>query len=137
MVDNLTPEQRRYCMSRIKGKDTGLEMHVRSELHRRGFRYRKHVRKLPGRPDIVFVSAKVTVFVDGDFWHGYSFPLWEHKVSEFWKKKISKNRERDAQNHQMLRDMGWKVVRLWQHDIETNFEVSINLIISAVREAQK
>ena len=134
MVDNLTPEQRSYCMSRIKGKDTGLEMRVRSELHRQGLRFRKHVKELPGKPDVVFVAAKVAVFIDGDFWHGYRFPSWEHKVSDFWKKKISKNRERDNKNHRKLRNTGWKVVRLWQHDIEKNFEVSINRIISAVRK---
>lgn len=121
-------------MSRIKGKDTGLEMRVRSELHRQGLRFRKHVKELPGKPDVVFVAAKVAVFIDGDFWHGYRFPSWEHKVSDFWKKKISKNRERDNKNHRKLRNTGWKVVRLWQHDIEKNFEVSINRIISAVRK---
>ncbi len=137
MADNLTPEQRRYCMSRIKGKDTGLEVRVRSELHRRGLRFRKHVKDLPGKPDVVFTRAKVAVFIDGDFWHGYRFPSWEHKVSDFWKKKISKNRERDAKSHRMLREMGWKVVRLWQHEIEKDFEASINQVVSTVREQSK
>jgi DNA mismatch endonuclease (patch repair protein) len=133
MADNLTPEQRSYCMSRIKGKDTGLEIRVRSELHKRGFRFRKHVTDLPGKPDIVFSRAKVAVFVDGDFWHGYRFLSWEHKVSDFWKKKISKNRERDAKNQRTLRDMGWKVVRLWQHEIEEDFNLSIHRIVSTVK----
>src|SRR5690606_20173307 len=102
MPDNLTPEQRGYCMYRIKGKDTGLEMRVRSELHTRGFRFHKHVQELPGKPDVVFTKAKVAVFIDGDFWHGYRFPAWEHKVSDFWKQKINKNRERDRRNHRKL-----------------------------------
>jgi len=110
MPDNLSPEQRSYCMSRVKGKDTGLEKLVRSELHKRGLRFRKHVKELPGKPDIVFTRAKVAVFVDGDFWHGYLFPSWEEKVSDFWKKKISKTRERDMNNHQQLRDTGWTVI---------------------------
>lgn len=135
MADNLTPEQRRYCMSRIKGKDTRPEVRVRSELHGRGLRFRKHVKDLPGKPDVVFPRAKVAVFVDGDFWHGYRFSSWEHKVSDFWKKKISKNRERDSRNHQMLREMGWKVVRLWQHELEEDFEASIDRIVSTVRGA--
>lgn len=133
MPDNLTPEQRSYCMSRIKGKDTGLEVRVRSELHKRGLRFRKHLKELPGKPDIVFTKARVVVFIDGDFWHGYRFPSWEHKVSDFWKKKISKNRERDRRNHKKLRQMGWKVIRLWKHDIERDFEGSISRIISTVR----
>lgn len=134
MPDNLTPEQRSYCMSRIKGKDTGLETRVRSELHKRGFRFRKHLKELPGKPDVVFTKAKVAVFIDGDFWHGYRFPAWEHKVSDFWKTKISKNRERDAKNHRRLRDMGWTVIRLWQHDLERDFEGSIGEIVSALKK---
>lgn len=133
MPDNLTPEQRSYCMSRIKGKDTGLEMRVRSELHRRGFRFRKHVKDLPGKPDVVFTKAKVAVFIDGDFWHGYRFPSWEHKVSDFWKQKINKNRERDRKNRKKLKEMGWTVIRLWQHDLERDFQECIEKIVAAVR----
>jgi DNA mismatch endonuclease (patch repair protein) len=136
MPDNLTPEQRSYCMSRIKGKDTGLEMRVRSELHRRGFRFRRHVKELPGKPDVVFTKAKVAVFIDGDFWHGYRFPSWEHKVSDFWKQKINKNRERDRRNHRKLKEMGWTVIRLWQHDLERDFQECIERIIAAVNEAR-
>ena len=133
MPDNLTPEQRSYCMSRIKGKDTGLETRVRSELHKRGFRFRKHVKELPGKPDVVFTKAKVAVFIDGDFWHGYRFPSWEHKVSGFWKNKINKNRERDRRNYKKLKKMGWIVIRLWQHDLERDFQKCIERIIDAYR----
>lgn len=123
MTDNLTPEQRSYCMSRIKGKDTGLEVQVRSALHIHGLRFRKHVKDLPGKPDIVFTKARLAVFIDGDFWHGYRFPSWENKVSDFWKKKISQNIERDARHHRKLRKMGWTVIRLWQHELG-----SVNII---------
>jgi DNA mismatch endonuclease (patch repair protein) len=133
MPDNLTPEQRSFCMSRIKGKDTGLEMRVRSALHRRGLRFRKHVKDLPGKPDVVFRKARVAVFVDGDFWHGYRFPSWEDKVSNFWKKKINKNRERDAANHRKMRQMEWTVIRLWQHELEEDFDACIDRILEAVR----
>jgi len=132
MPDNLTPEQRSYCMSRVKGKDTGLEVRVRSEIHKRGLRFRKHVKGLPGRPDIVFNKARVAVFVDGDFWHRYRFPSWENKVSDFWKKKISGNRKRDARNHRKLRQMGWTVIRLWQHQVRNDFRGSIQRIINTV-----
>lgn len=133
MPDNLTPEQRSFCMSRIKGKDTGLEMRVRSALHRRGLRFRKHVKDLPGKPDVVFRKVRVAVFVDGDFWHGYRFPTWEDKVSDFWKKKINRNRERDAANHRKLRQMEWTVIRLWQHEVEEDFDACIDRILAAVR----
>ena len=82
-------------MSRVKGKDTSLERIVRTELHKRGFRYRKNVSGLPGKPDLVFVKQKVVVFIDGDFWHGYRFPQWKNKLSPFWREKIGKTRERD------------------------------------------
>ncbi len=136
MPDNLTPEQRSYCMSHIKGKDTGPEVRVRSALHKRGLRFHKHVKELPGRPDIVFGKARVAVFVDGDFWHGYRFPSWENKVSDFWKHKISKNRERDARNHRKLREMGWTVIRLWQHEVKKDFETCIERVDLAVRGAE-
>jgi DNA mismatch endonuclease (patch repair protein) len=115
------------------GKDTGLERLVRSELHKRGLRFRKHVKSLPGVPDIVFPTPKVVVFLDGDFWHGYRLPSWEHKVSAFWKKKIAGNRERDAKNRRKLRMMGWTVIRLWQHQVERDLDGCVSNIIEAVR----
>ena len=132
MPDNLSPEQRAYCMSRIKGKDTGLERMVRSELHKRGLRFRKHLKRLPGKPDIVFSSAKVAVFVDGDFWHGYRFPSWRHKVSAFWQRKIEKNRRRDVRNFDALRSRGWMVIRIWEHKTESDFGACVARIADAV-----
>jgi len=78
----------------------------------------------------------VIVFIDGDFWHGYRFPAWEEKVSDFWKNKISKNRERDVRNHRKLRKMGWTVIRMWQHEIERDLDGSIIRIIEAVKGAE-
>ena len=132
MPDNLTPNQRSHCMSRVKNKDTDIEKLVRSELHKRGYRFRKHVKKVPGSPDIVFSKSKVAVFIDGDFWHGYRFPAWEYKVSDFWKKKIRKNRERDQKNFETLRRMGWKIIRLWKHQVKGDIQVCLNKIISAI-----
>lgn len=132
MPDNLTPEQRSRCMSRVKNRDTDLESIIRSRLHAQGFRFYKHVKSLPGTPDIVFPKAKVAVFVDGDFWHGYRFPLWEHKLKEFWRDKIGKNRKRDQKNFRKLRRMGWQVIRIWQHEVKANPESCIIKIIGAV-----
>lgn len=137
MSDNLTPKQRSYCMSRIKGKDTGPEMKVRSALHKKGLRFRKHVNDLPGKPDIVFRKAKVAVFIDGDFWHGYRFPAWEDKVSDFWKKKITGSRKRDVKNHRKLRSKGWKVIRLWQHEVERDFETCIDRIVKSLNRSEE
>ncbi len=128
MADNLTKEQRSYCMSRVKNRDTDLEYHLRSALHRRGFRFRKHVRALPGTPDIVFPATRVAVFVNGDFWHGYRFPAWRDSLSEFWQIKIEKNRRRDRRNYRALRRMGWTVVRVWQHEIRRDLEACLRKI---------
>ena len=120
-------------MSRIKRKDTGLELRVRSELHKRGLRFRKHLKELPGKPDVVFTKARVAVFIDGDSWHGYRFPTWEHKVSDFWKTKISKTQERDMKNDDSLSEMGWTVIRLWQSDLQRDHEASIQRFVHAVK----
>jgi DNA mismatch endonuclease (patch repair protein) len=122
MPDDLTPEQRSYCMSRVKGRDTGMERLVRSELHKKGLRFRKHSGKLPGKPDIVFGHEKVAVFLDGDFWHGYRFPSWRKKIPKFWQKKIGETRLRDRRNFAKLRRIGWVVLRIWEHSIERDIE---------------
>ncbi len=117
-MDNLTADQRSRCMSRVRNRNTDIESAVRSELFRKGWRFRKHVSSLPGSPDLVFVRQRVAVFVDGDFWHGYRFPLWKARLSRFWEEKIEKNRRRDRKNFAKLRRLGWRVVRIWQHEVK-------------------
>jgi DNA mismatch endonuclease (patch repair protein) len=134
--DNLTLEQRSYCMSRVKGKNTGLERLVRSALHKRGYRFQKHPSGLPGKPDIVFPRAKVAVFVDGDFWHGYRFPLWRETMSDFWQRKIAANRDRDRRNFARLRDSGWRVLRVWQHQVKGDLETCVQRIVAAVQSGR-
>ena len=125
MPDNLTKQQRSFAMSQVRSQGTGLEIMVRQRLSDAGLSFRTNVGELPGKPDIVFDDARVAVFVDGDFWHGYRFPKWEKSLSEFWRQKIAKTRERDRKTHRKLRRQGWRVVRLWQHDIERNLDGQI------------
>jgi DNA mismatch endonuclease, patch repair protein len=132
MADNLTRAQRSYCMGRVRNRDTSLETSVRSELHRRGLRFRKHVAALPGRPDLVFPRARLAVFIDGDFWHGYRFPVWRENVSAFWQKKIEVNRIRDRRNFRKLRRMGWTVLRIWQHQSHADLASVIERICALV-----
>ncbi|HUU81946.1 MAG TPA: very short patch repair endonuclease [Phycisphaerae bacterium] len=134
MTDNLTREQRSFCMSRVKGKDTKIEQRVRSALHRRGLRFRKHVATLPGKPDVVFLARRVVVFIDGDFWHGYRFPAWEHTLSRFWRRKIAETRVRDQRNFRCLRRAGWRVIRLWQHQIEEDLNACLDRIHAAMTD---
>ncbi|MCS6305419.1 MAG: very short patch repair endonuclease [Nitrospira sp.] len=136
MPDHLTPEQRSRAMKHVKLKNGSLESLVQCELRVRGLKFRRHVKALPGRPDIVFTSKKVAVFVDGDFWHGWRLPAWEHTLSPFWRDKLRTNRARDRRNFRKLRSYGWKVIRLWQHQIITDLEGSITRIAGTVAPKQ-
>ncbi|MBI2928023.1 MAG: DNA mismatch endonuclease Vsr [Verrucomicrobia bacterium] len=137
MSDHLTPEQRSRAMKRVRLKDGSLEKSVQRELRARGLRFKRHVRALPGRPDIVFAEQKLAVFVDGDFWHGWRLPAWEHKLSPFWRDKLRTNRARDRRNFRRLRTAGWLVVRLWQHDVKRRLVPSIERIVSLVRVCRR
>jgi len=129
-MDRLTPAQRSYLMSRVRTKDNDLERLVRSELYRKGCRFRKNVRVLPGSPDIVLNRDKVAVFIDGDFWHGYRLPAWEKTLQPFWRNKIRRNRQRDRSNFRKLRRRGWRVVRLWEHEIKRDLRDCIRRVTS-------
>lgn len=133
MADQLTPQQRSRLMGKVKGKNTSIEVLLRSELHKRGLRFRKHVKTLAGTPDIVFPSSKTVVFVDGDFWHGYNFDSWKDKLNDFWRAKIERNIERDTMNSALLRESGWLVIQVWQHEIKKNLQETVDMIEHTVR----
>ena len=117
MNDVHTPEVRSFNMSRIKGKNTKPEEMVRKYLFSNGFRYRKNVSNLPGKPDIVLPKYKTCVFVNGCFWHGHEgcrYFVWPKSNEDFWKDKITKNRDRDQRNYTLLEQMGWNVLLVWE-----------------------
>ena|SRR5688572_23940913 len=117
-MDRLTKVQRSGLMSRVRQRGTELERRLRSELRRRGVRYRANV-KLPGTPDIAIASGKIAVFVDGCFWHGCPAHGTMPKTNEeFWRRKIYRNKERDTEVATALRGLGWKPVRVWEHEIK-------------------
>lgn len=139
MADVLTPEQRRLNMSRIRGKNTKPEKLLRSALHLRGLRFRIHRKELPGSPDIVFPREKVAVFVDGCFWHGCPIHSVKPKTNKkFWLEKIEGNCIRDKRNRVALKKLGWKVIRVWEHELKRNAcnaATSIERIIRAERNS--
>src|SRR5436305_12652363 len=106
MADRITVAQRSWNMSRIKGMNTSIEKLVRRSAYCRGLRYRTHVMTLPGRPDMVFPAARLVVFIDGDFWHGWQFPRWSVRLGPFWRSKIERNRARDRKNFAKFRGEG-------------------------------
>lgn len=118
MPDHLTPQQRSRAMKRVKLKNGPLEKRVKMELRAMGLRYRSNNGSLPGSPDVVLPRHRVAIFVDGDFWHGWRLSSWEHKLTDFWRDKLRANRVRDQRNFRRLRRNGWKVMRIWEHQIE-------------------
>ncbi|MYC47086.1 MAG: very short patch repair endonuclease [Chloroflexi bacterium] len=134
MPDHLNPRDRSRLMSRIRSKDTGIEIAVRKTVFKRGLRYRIHAKDLPGKPDLVFRKARVAVFVDGDFWHGWRFSDWQHKLKPYWAKKIEGNKLRDQRNFAELQRRGWLVVRVWGHEVLADVECVADRIEAAVKE---
>lgn len=121
MADVHTPEQRSYNMSRIHGKNTKPEELVRKYLFSQGFRYRKNDVRLPGKPDIVLPKYKTVIFVNGCFWHaheGCKYFVWPKNNADFWKKKIESNVARDNRNYQQLVQQGWKVIVVWECELQ-------------------
>lgn len=132
-MDNLTKEQRRKNMQRIRSEGTLPERMTMQELRRRKIYFASYVAKVVGKPDIVFRRKKVVVFIDSDFWHGHSARCIMPKSNrEYWEKKISRNRERDKEVNLLLKKDGWKIIRIWEYDVKLNFERVIQRIIKAI-----
>lgn len=121
MADRLDKERRSWNMGRIRSKNTKPEMAVRKALHAAGFRFRVHVKDLPGKPDIVLPKWKAVVFIHGCFWHrhngckGASTPKTR---TEWWNNKFERNQENDEKNIQALKNDGWNVVIVWECEIK-------------------
>lgn len=138
MPDTMTREQRHFCMSRIRGKDTRPEMVVRKWLHSKGFRYSLHSRKLPGCPDIVLRRFHTVIFVNGCFWHGHpgcdKFRMPRSNVG-FWEEKIRRNKERDAKEVAELEELGWNVEVVWECELSPKGrEVTLQRLVDTLRQ---
>ena len=125
-----TPE-RSAIMSRIRSKNTKPEKRLRTELWRRGFRYRLHAKNLPGSPDLVFLKHRLAIFIDGEFWHGYNWEQRKAKLKtnrDYWIPKIERNIARDKKNNLLLERAGWTVVRFWSKEIEQDLDKCLSVI---------
>ncbi len=125
MPDVLTPEQRRKNMQHIRSNDTEIEVLLRKALWKKGFRYRKNYKGLPGKPDIVLTKYKIAIFCDGEFFHGKDWEVLRTRLknsnnSGFWIDKISRNIKRDDEINKQLMFMGWTVIRFWGKEIKKN-----------------
>lgn len=132
-MDNLTQLQRKKNMQHIKDKDTKIELVLRKALWERGYRYRKNVKNLPGKPDIILSKYKIAIFCDGEFFHGKDWEALKLRLknsnnSEYWIRKISRNKERDEEINKQLLFQGWTVIRFWGNDIKKDVEGCIRVI---------
>jgi DNA mismatch endonuclease (patch repair protein) len=117
MADFMTRNQRSRAMAAVRGSETEIERTLRTYLHRKGFRFRKNVRELPGCPDIVLPKYGCIIFVHGCFWHHHKNCRRSKLPSthrEFWTAKIATNVERDRNQVRSLRSMGWRVLTIWE-----------------------
>ncbi|MCE1226197.1 MAG: very short patch repair endonuclease [Geobacteraceae bacterium] len=121
-------------MSKIKGRNTKPELLLRKELFKKGFRYRLHDKKLPGKPDIVFRKFKAVVLINGCFWHGHSCSLFRLPKTnhEFWRAKIGSNKVNDAKNVDHLVKDGWKVVIVWECSMRGSNKMATHILIDIV-----
>jgi DNA mismatch endonuclease, patch repair protein len=134
MADVLTQEQRKLNMSSIKGKNTSPELKLRKLIYSKGVRgYRVHP-NIPGKPDVIFTKYKLAIFVDGCFWHKCPVHFKEPDTrKEFWLEKINQNVERDQIVNLKLKEAGWIVLRIWEHQIRENPDVVVTEIIDKLK----
>ena len=136
-MDVLNAEQRHKCMSRIKSKDTSIEVSLRRALWKKGYRYRKNYDELPGKPDIVLTKYKIVIFCDGELFHGKNWEVHKPKLlkgnnPDFWVKKIERNMKRDDENDKKLLFLGWTVIHFWGNDILRNTDQCVRVIEEAI-----
>ena len=132
-MDKLTPEQRRKTMQNIRSSDTKIEVKLRKALWKKGYRYRKNYKLLPGTPDIVLTKYRIAIFCDSEFWHGKDWEVLKPKLlkgknPDFWVRKIERNRERDYENDKKLLFMDWTVIRFWGNEIMKRPEECVRVI---------
>lgn len=123
-------------MKKIRSKNTKAEILLRKVLWGKGCRYRLHAKGITGKPDIIFLSAKIVVFIDGDFWHGYN---WEEKRKKlvsnkaYWIPKIERNMQRDAEVTNSLLQNGWIVIRFWEHEVYQKLNECVIKVLSLLK----
>ena len=138
-MDIWSQEKRSQVMSKIRSKNTKPELLLRSLLHQAGYRFRVYRKDLPGKPDLALAKYRTVIFVHGCFWH-YHDECNEGRVpdtnSKFWREKLSKTVARDKKHQKKLRDMGWKVVVVWECEIEKQTERTLKRVVSQLEKQQ-
>ncbi len=137
MPDVFTKEQRSKVMSHIRGKDNKPETMVRRYLWHHGFRYRKNDKSLPGTPDIVISKYRTAIFINGCFWHhhyGCKYGRYPQSRTEYWVQHIKKNVENDVKNYNLLQQLDYKVIVVWECEIKEDFDHRMKLLIEEITQ---
>ena len=132
MADMISKSRRSWNMSHIRGKDTKIEIRVRHYLFSKGFRYRKNVSDMPGKPDIVLPRYKTIIFINGCFWHrheGCKNCTTPSTNQDFWLHKFETTVQNDLRNRKLLESNGWNVIVLWECEIERNFDQLMEKVV--------
>lgn len=134
MADVVSPQKRSEMMSGIRGKNTQPEYLIRKALYKRGYRYRLHAKKLPGKPDLVLHKYKAVIFIHGCFWHGHDCHLfkWPQSRTDFWRTKINKNRANDDKALDALKSTEWRTLVIWECALKGKERLDLNHILDLV-----
>lgn len=138
MSDSISPEHRSWNMSRIRGKDTKIEVMVRKYLFSKGYRFRKNDKRYPGKPDVVLPKYHTVIFVNGCFWHhheGCKNATIPKTRTDFWKEKLGKNVANDRKHIRLLEEAGWNVITLWECELEKDFEGRMKSVMDDLTSA--
>ncbi|MEC9492170.1 very short patch repair endonuclease [Flexistipes sp.] len=136
-LDKISKEKRSENMKKIKSKNTEPELLARKALWKMGYRYRLHYKELPGNPDIVLTKQKTAIFVHGCFWHRHEGCINASRPksnSEYWENKIKSNLDRDKRNQSLLREMGWRVLVVWECQLKKDIDFNISFLERLLNE---
>lgn len=136
MMDSLSAEKRSWNMSRIRGKDTSIEVKVRKYLFSKGFRFRKNDKRLPGKPDVVLPKYHTVIFIHGCFWHrhpGCKDTTTPKTRTEYWLDKFERNVANDRARYEALEAAGWNVITLWECDINKRFDETMSRVVQELK----
>jgi DNA mismatch endonuclease (patch repair protein) len=133
MPDTYPADVRSRVMARVRGRDTGPEIALRRALYAAGVRgWRCHRKDLPGCPDLAFGRARLAVFVDGGFWHGHPTKWWPGRSGAYWDAKIERNIARDRRVEAELENMDWRVLRLWDFEVEGDLQGAVDRVLEEI-----
>lgn len=138
MVDNVSKEIRTKTMRAVRSSSTSLELQFMKSLWARGFRFRRNVSSLLGKPDIAIKKHKIVIFLDSCFWHGCKKHCRMPSSNvDYWNKKIARNKERDKQVNRYYRSQGWSILRIWEHSLKKDFEACLIKTAGFIDEKKK